>query len=95
VCGLAAAPQAHPGRPVGAQHLLVPGQPVGEGLGHHSMGRECGVRSLRTLTPRLVHEAEPGKNKIWGSQTARFSLLQSEQPQLEYVCDYLLTSIIG
>jgi len=56
------------------------------------MGRECGVRSLRTLTPRLVHEAEPGKNKIWGSQTARFSLLQSEQPQLEYVCDYLFTT---
>jgi hypothetical protein len=70
-------------------------------LGEHSGGPgapqygEYGVRSLWALTPRLVHGAEPGKNKIWGSQTARFSLLQSEQPQLEYVCDYLLTSIIG
>ena len=54
-----------------------------EGPGHHGTGREGGVRSLRALTPRLVYMAEPGKNKIWGSQTARAFLLQSEQPQLE------------
>ena len=76
VWSLAAVPQAHPGRPVGAQCPLVPGQPVRDGQGatplestaespgHHSMGENV-ASSLRALTPWLVHRAEPGKNKIW------------------------------
>jgi hypothetical protein len=73
----------------------APGAQRPRGPGHHGTGREGGVRSLRALTPRLVYMAEPGKNKIWGSQTARAFLLQSEQPQLEHVCDHLSTSTIG
>jgi len=50
-----------------------------EGQDTPTRGKD-GVRSSRALMPRLVHIPELGQNKIYGSQTALSSLLQSEPP---------------
>ena len=62
-----------------------------QGQGDHLTGREFGVRVLRDVQHLLVHRREQCNKKILGSPTTGSSWLQSSQPQLEPVCDYLST----